>query len=46
MVKSSAERQKTYEEKRKAAGWKRVAVWIPEEKVAQLKQYVTRLQKQ
>jgi hypothetical protein len=45
MARTTAERQKAYEERRQAEGLKRVSVWVPKDKVTQLKQYALRLQK-
>jgi hypothetical protein len=45
MAKTGAERQKAYEQRKLEAGWKRVPVWIPEEKIKDLKAFVEELKK-
>lgn len=46
MAKSAAERQKEYERRKIEAGWKRVPVWVPKEKVADLRSMVEELIKE
>lgn len=45
MAKSAAERQKEYELRKVEAGFKRVPVWVPVDKIEELKAFVQTLQK-
>tara|TARA_Y100001963_G_C6622324_1_gene372341 strand:+ start:333 stop:482 length:150 start_codon:yes stop_codon:yes gene_type:complete len=46
MARSSAERQREYEERKKKAGWTRLAVWVsPKVDRDQIKKYVSKLNK-
>ncbi|QDP54934.1 MAG: hypothetical protein Unbinned3065contig1002_36 [Prokaryotic dsDNA virus sp.] len=46
MPRSSAERQREYEERKKEAGWSRIAVWVaPKVDREQIKKYVSKLNK-
>lgn len=45
MAKSAAERQKEYEKRKIEAGFKRVPVWVPADKVDELRVFAETLQK-
>jgi hypothetical protein len=45
MAATAAERQKTYEVKKAADGYRRICMWVREEKVEQLRAYAKKLEK-